>query len=104
MSKTRRIYVCSPCSTDEQKEAWRESVEKISERIRNRGWNPVVSKIGRPLYKRLEDVAGCDGIILDTGWKKCPICLDEYCIAQNHKLTFYHTREEWDLISDLYVL
>lgn len=101
---TRRIYICSPCSTEEQIAVRRQRIEELSERIRRMGWKPVYNGTEMTLGKRLNDVTMCHGIVLDVGWKKCSVCIDEYTIANNHKLTFFHTREEWDSVSGKFVL
>lgn len=100
----RRIYICSPCSTEEQRARLAERITILCKRIEKKGWVPVWHDADDCLGDRLEDVTVCHGMLLDVGWRRCQTCIDEKAIAENHKLTFYHTAEEWKLVKGTYVI
>ncbi len=65
---------------------------------------PVFAGDDASIEERIGLVLTCGGMLLDAGWKKNTVCVDEYVIANNHRLTFYHTKEEWKNVKDKYVI
>lgn len=105
MSKIKMLYIAVPVARNDEDERKREArIAELSARARRLGYEPCHCASSVRIGERLETVASCDGLLLDGGWKKCRMCVDEHAIASNHKLTFFHTKEEWDSLLESYVI
>lgn len=111
-----RVYICTPIvSKDRSLSSVRARVDDLRRRLAERGHEAVshldcavngkwADKVGGNIALMLE----CDAILLDHNRRICKVCVLEEAVSKGivkyKPFCFFHTREEFDIIGNRYVI